>query len=218
MLSHMVWSILLEVLFNLSGTARLEMSATHSIPLSNFKLTPPTSLVSNNNIPLTVVVSTFILAGFGCSVAFTAHSMKLTTWVELEGLKGLSMAVNLLGAAADVLITAALLFFLHRSRTGFKKSDTMISTLAISTGLLTSICAVASLISILASGHTLIYVAFYFCLGRLYSNSVLATLNARQSIRGLGEHSDELSFSLQSTTKTASGARNISSTVRPLEL
>ena len=37
--------------------------------------------------------------------------------------------------------------------------------------------------------------------GLVYSNSVLATLNARQSIRGLGEDSDELSFSLQDTSK-----------------
>ncbi|PPQ79525.1 hypothetical protein CVT25_003407 [Psilocybe cyanescens] len=122
---------------------------------------------------------------------------------------GLSMAVNLLGAVTDVAIAAALFVFLHRSRTGFKKSDTMISKLiafTVSTGLLTSICAVASLVSILASGNTLIYVAFYFSLGRLYSNSVLATLNARQTIRKLGEDSDELSFSLQSLAK--SGQRN----------
>ncbi|KAG6900110.1 hypothetical protein C0993_002795 [Termitomyces sp. T159_Od127] len=33
--------------------------------------------------------------------------------------------------------------------------------------------------------------------GRLYSNSVLATLNARQSIRELGEDNDELSFSFR---------------------
>ncbi|KAF9057471.1 hypothetical protein BJ165DRAFT_35260 [Panaeolus papilionaceus] len=196
-LSRMVWSILLEVLFN----GLIGLLVQGFLALRVWRL-------SNNNVPLTAMVSGFIVAGF-------ARSMRLTTWVELEGLKGLSMAVNLLGAAADVLITAALLFFLHRSRTGFKKSDTMISTLitfTVSTGLLTSICAVASMISILASGHTLIYVAFYFCLGRLYSNSVLATLNARQSIRGLGEHSDELSFSLQSTSKSASGPRNISST------
>jgi len=36
----------------------------------------------------------------------------------------------------------------------------------------------------------------------VYSNSVLATLNARITIRGLGEDSDELSFSLQTATKS----------------
>lgn len=79
------------------------------------------------------------------------------------------------------------------------------------------------MVQILVSGNTLIYVAFYFTLGRrkyrgckanrkqfirssVYSNSVLATLNARQTIRRLGENSDELSFSLQSVSK--SGQRN----------
>jgi len=150
------------------------------------------------------MVTTLVLAGFGCSVAFTVRSMKLQTWDELKELKGLSMAVNLIGVVADVLIAAALFYFLRRSRTGFKKSDTMISRLimfTVSTGFLTSICAFASLVSILVWGQTLIYVAFYFSLGRLYSNSVLATLNARQSIRGLGEDSDDLSFSLQDISK-----------------
>ena len=91
------------------------------------------------------------------------------------------------------------------------------------TGLLTSICAVASLISVIiillllllsliefkqitAAGNTFIYIAFFFCLGRrkyllsayqipmiltertgytVYSNSLMAILNARQSIRNM---------------------------------
>lgn len=71
--------------------------------------------------------------------------------------------------------------------------------------------------------------AFYFCLGRrnsyilvsfsrvlkpdhtVYSNSVLATLNARKIIRQIGETSDELSFSIQAVSKSGQG--NIGSTV-----
>jgi hypothetical protein len=45
----------------------------------------------------------------------------------------------------------------------------------------------------------------------VYSNSVLATLNARQIIREIGETSDELSFSIQAVSKTGQG--NIGSTV-----
>ncbi|CAA7260282.1 unnamed protein product [Cyclocybe aegerita] len=201
-LEDMVWSILLEVLFN--GLISFIVQAF--LLLRVWRL-------SGNSIPLTVVIAALILAGFGCSTAFTAKSMKLQTWAELGQLKGLSIAVNIVGAVADILIAAALFFLLHSSRTGFKKSDTMISKLiafTVSTGLLTSICAVASLISILASPNTLIYVAFYFCLGRLYSNSVLATLNARQIIRRMGEDSDELSFSLPAISK--SGQANINAT------
>lgn len=48
----------------------------------------------------------------------------------------------------------------------------------------------------------------------VYCNSCLATLNARKSIRGLGEEdTDELSFSLQSFDK--SGSKPMTSSVRP---
>lgn len=107
--------------------------------------------------------------------------------------------------------------------------------------MITSVCAIASLISvsfqasslisvsltlspilsqILAFGDSLIYVAFYFCLGRrkcptslkvseitngkaVYSNSVLVTLNARKMIRRVGDDSD---FSFQ--TLSGTGRRN----------
>ncbi|SJK99602.1 uncharacterized protein ARMOST_02910 [Armillaria ostoyae] len=50
--------------------------------------------------------------------------------------------------------------------------------------------AIASLISILIWGKTLIYVAFYFSLVRFYSNSPLATHNARKRIKGLSKAGD----------------------------
>ncbi|KAJ3805592.1 hypothetical protein F5876DRAFT_91447 [Lentinula aff. lateritia] len=144
--------------------------------------------MSNQNKPLTLLI-----VSEQCEVTI----LKLVTWKDLTNLKSLSMTVNVLGAVSDVIIAAGLFYFLHRSRTGFKKSDTMISKLimfTVSTGLLTSVCAVASLLSILIWGKTLIYVAFYF----MYSNSLLATLNARKGIRGLNvEEGDNVSVSLQ---------------------
>ncbi|KAF9554442.1 hypothetical protein CPC08DRAFT_712905 [Agrocybe pediades] len=102
----------------------------------------------------------------------------------------LSILVNALAAAGDVLIAASLCALLHFSRTGFQRSDTMINKLimfSVNTGVLTSLCAVASLISITVAGNTFLYIAFFFCIGRLYTNSLLATLNARKSIRGAGD-------------------------------
>ncbi|KAJ4492825.1 hypothetical protein C8J55DRAFT_215872 [Lentinula edodes] len=188
--ANLVWSILLEVLFN----------GLIGFLVQSF-LTMRVWKMSNQNKPLTLLIVMFVLGELGCSVAFTISSLKLVTWKDLTSLKSLSMTVNVLGAVSDVIIAAGLFYFLHRSRTGFKKSDTMISKLimfTVSTGLLTSVCAVASLLSILIWGKTLIYVAFYFSLGRLYSNSLLATLNARKGIRGLNvEEGDNVSVSLQ---------------------
>ncbi|KAJ6567210.1 hypothetical protein DFH09DRAFT_454632 [Mycena vulgaris] len=143
-LANLVWSILLEVLFN--GLIGLIVQSF---------LTMRVWRLSNRNIALTAVTASLVLAEFGCSVAFTIQSLKLSTWAELGELKGLSMSVNVLGAVADFVIAVILVFYLRRSRTGFKKSDTMITKLimfSVSTGLLTSVCAVASLISILLWG------------------------------------------------------------------
>lgn len=122
------------------------------------------------------------------------------------------MLVNALGAVVDVLIAASLCTLLQRSRTGFKKSDSMISKLmlfTVNTGLLTSIFAVLSLATFLAYPNTLIYVTFFFCLGRLYSNSLLASLNCRRIIRGTDDL-DGLSLSLAPATQKGTHVFNVS--------
>ncbi|KAJ3906025.1 hypothetical protein F5879DRAFT_683440 [Lentinula edodes] len=116
--AKLVWSILLEVLFN----------GLIGFLVQSF-LTMRVWKMSNQNKPLTLLIVLFVLGELGCSVAFTISSLKLVTWKDLTNLKSLSMTVNVLGAVSDVIIAAGLFYFLHRSRTGFKKSDTMISKL-----------------------------------------------------------------------------------------
>jgi len=57
---------------------------------------------------------------------------------------------------------------------------------------------VASLISLVLSPDSLIYAAFYFCIGRFYINSFLATLNARESIKGSVDDTTYMMMSLPS--------------------
>jgi hypothetical protein len=78
-------------------------------------------------------------------------SVKLTSIVEISEIKLLSISVNVLAASGDVLITVILCTLFQQARTGFRASDTMINKLimfSISTGLLTSICAVMCLICV----------------------------------------------------------------------
>ncbi|KAG6889776.1 hypothetical protein C0995_014706 [Termitomyces sp. Mi166 len=196
-LVNLVWSMLVEVLFN--GLTALLVQGF---------LTLRVWRLSNRNIWLTSIVVLLVSAEFGCVVAFGTLSLQFKTFVELQQLKYLSISVNALAAAGDVLIALILCTLLHRSRTGFHRSDTMINKLilfAVNTGFLTSLCAVASLISIVVAGKTFLYIAFYFCIGRLYSNSLLATLNARKMIRGSadGIHStsENISLSLRELPK-----------------
>ncbi|KAF5392313.1 hypothetical protein D9757_001612 [Collybiopsis confluens] len=148
----------------------------------------------------------------------SSASKLLQTWLPTSRYR-CSLPIPALGnkklasAAGDVLIAGTLTFLLQTSKTGFSRSDTMLNKLtlfAVNTGALTSLCAVASLISvspssrnllyklvkvldrptlkILAAPNTFIYISFFFCMGRLYTNSLLATLNARKMIRSAGEN------------------------------
>ncbi|KAF7356994.1 hypothetical protein MVEN_01036000 [Mycena venus] len=218
-LGQIVWSLLVEVLFN-GLTALLVQSF----------LTVRIWRLSNGNLWLTGIALLLVLGEFGCVLAYVAISLRLHTFAELAELKALSITVNALAAAGDFFIAAALTFLLHRSRTGFHRSDTMIRKLtifAINTGAVTTFCAIGSLVSICVAGNTYIYILFFFCIGRkspfltifafllilpalpgLYCNSLLATLNARKSIRGAadGVHttSENVSLSLREFPKNTS--------------
>ncbi|KAJ3751481.1 hypothetical protein DFH05DRAFT_1519692 [Lentinula detonsa] len=103
--------------------------------------------------------------------------------------QGLSITVNVLAAVGDTYIAGLLTLLLHTSRTGLRRSDSIINKLiicSINTGALTSLCAIASMLSILLAPETFIYISFFFCMGRLYANSLLATLNVRSLIRKEG--------------------------------
>ncbi|KAH6880981.1 hypothetical protein BKA70DRAFT_171516 [Coprinopsis sp. MPI-PUGE-AT-0042] len=200
-LNNLVWSLLVEVLFNGFTAVLVQSFLTHRV-----------YLLSNRNYFLTGVLVLLVAAEFVCVIVFTAISLQLETFTNLANLETLSVTVNALAAAGDVLIAASLCTILHKSRTGFRKSDTMINKLiifSVNTGFLTSLCAVASLISITVAGHSFLYIAFFFCIGRLYTNSLLATLNARKKIRGsengINSTTDQFTLSARDTHKVGNG-------------
>uniref|UniRef100_A0A0W0FSB5 DUF6534 domain-containing protein n=1 Tax=Moniliophthora roreri TaxID=221103 RepID=A0A0W0FSB5_MONRR len=143
--------------------------------------------VSKKNYYLAGLILIIVFANAACGTAWVIISLQMKTFTDLLTINSLTISINALSAAADVLIAASLCITLYRAKTGFKRSDTMISKLinfSANTGLATSMCAMASLISLVASPKTLIYALFYFCIGRLYTNSLLVALNARKAIRG----------------------------------
>ncbi|KAI8980122.1 hypothetical protein BD414DRAFT_579724 [Trametes punicea] len=63
----------------------------------------------------------------------------------------------------------------------------------LNTGLLTTVCAIIALAMLVSFPGTSLYVIFYFMGGRLYSISLLGTLNARADLRRQMEASGHLS-------------------------
>ncbi|KAJ3574445.1 hypothetical protein NP233_g1761 [Leucocoprinus birnbaumii] len=90
------------------------------------------------------------------------------------------------GVAADILVAVSLCVALSKTRSGFKKADNLIHTLmayAINTSLLTTLCSAGCFITYAVWPDRLIFLGIYFCLNKLYFNSLMAALNARQTLR-----------------------------------
>ncbi|KAH9053093.1 hypothetical protein EDB87DRAFT_1653918 [Lactarius vividus] len=88
----------------------------------------------------------------------------------------------------DVFTAASLSYFLHKMRTGFKRSDTLINRLiiySVNTGALTSVFSAAVLASYNLMPSNLIYIALYFILTKL------PRLNTRRFIHGRGTDREE---------------------------
>ncbi|KIJ57039.1 hypothetical protein M422DRAFT_238615 [Sphaerobolus stellatus SS14] len=105
------------------------------------------------------------------------ESAKLSTF----GLFSIWLACSV---ACDVLIAVFMIYFLCKRKSGvvLRSSDFLITRLinySFQTGAFTAICALLSLILFLRLPTTDLMDAPFFVLGRLYSNAVLANLNAR---------------------------------------
>lgn len=98
-------------------------------------------------------------------------------------------------AALDTWLTCTLLYYMMKSRTGFESMDhvlTKLSLYTIQSGLITTVTIVVSLVFWTQLNKNLVHLALYFTINKLYANSCLAALNARNSIRDRFLRSDEI--------------------------
>jgi len=144
-----------------------------------------------------IVILSLLQLGFSTEICMVNLFQESLNPIDSKGDKfrietGLSSDI-----ACDLVITVAMVYYLQKSRTGFKSTNMMINmliTYMIRTCLLTTLCTLSSLITFLVFPDALIYAAFYFIACRLYANSLLSTLNARESILNLNQGSDMISL------------------------
>ncbi|KAF8167294.1 hypothetical protein B0H34DRAFT_9929 [Crassisporium funariophilum] len=136
--------------------------------------------------------------GLLCATAAVARAV-MSIYVGIQGIFSPSMAAHratyqglvttllVMGATIDVIIAVSMMSFLIRRR---GKALTRVTRLidhligwTVRTGLITSIAAVTVLVLFLIQTQTLVYLALYTCVAKLYSNSLLSALNARGSLR-----------------------------------
>ncbi|EMD31072.1 hypothetical protein CERSUDRAFT_109630 [Gelatoporia subvermispora B] len=87
---------------------------------------------------------------------------------------------------ADLWLTGSLVIILHKRRTRFRHTDSMLRMLTmycVNCAAITSTCEVVLLITTSTMPNNLIYYPFLMCIPKLFLNSLLAFINARQDLR-----------------------------------
>ncbi|CAL1702656.1 unnamed protein product [Somion occarium] len=138
---------------------------------------------------LTIGTSILLLVRIGVHIAVSIETYLFPTWQSFHEKRGLNALVQTtlgLGAAVDAVLAASMVYYLRREKstyTGAKGIITWMMMYAVHSGLILMAVSLAVVITFVCLKHSLLFTGFIAIVGKLYANSLLGTLNARQVFR-----------------------------------
>ncbi|KAM5536923.1 hypothetical protein V8D89_009470 [Ganoderma adspersum] len=176
--------------------------------------------LSKGNVPLVSTIVILSFASFGVGIVVCVRNYTELYFLSLAAPEMLWLVgfTSGLSALCDVAITIGLLYNLNSKRTGFKRTDSIINRLilyAVNRGVLTAICQAGLTIAFVAFPGHLFHFPFDIMSGKLYCNTLLATLNAQKTMRMEDDNVIEVdSYILKPDCMHTSTAANGSSSLR----
>ncbi|KAJ7277946.1 hypothetical protein C8J57DRAFT_1579673 [Mycena rebaudengoi] len=145
-------------------------------------------VLSNGNWFLSAILIMLSFTYYALGIAAEVKAFQVEKVSLFYTFRDITIAGLASSATVDLVLAMSLCFYLIRSRTGVSTTDTIVKNLvlyAMTTGLLTSIIVLIDMASIqfLTMPGNLVHLAFNIVAGKLYSNSLLASLNFREALR-----------------------------------
>ncbi|ESK88795.1 hypothetical protein Moror_17129 [Moniliophthora roreri MCA 2997] len=139
---------------------------------------------------LTTATGLIVLAHFVFGIATVVYFYLLKDFSRLKEADHVAVVpFGVTAVVSDIVVAAALVMLLDRSRTEFEETNSLINkliVLAINRCVLTSVVAIIEVILFLTIRNSLYAFAIDFIIGKLYANSLLAHLNSRRSLSKRG--------------------------------
>ncbi|KAI0640456.1 hypothetical protein C8Q79DRAFT_1015241 [Trametes meyenii] len=135
--------------------------------------------------PIVVIACLMSAVELAFYVATTAEIFKSGTISGFKRIAWLLSTGATLALSMDLLLTAVLIYLLHCSRTGMKRTDSAIDTIilyAVSTGLLTGVLHVLATLFGYILPSDFFHATFDIPATKMYANSLLTALNSRQHL------------------------------------
>jgi hypothetical protein len=144
-------------------------------------------MLSKRNYYLTIPIVVLAVLRLVSACVTTSFMLHLGTFTSFRASVSFIFTTGLaLSTTVDVIITACLFTLLQSSRTGAATLDAVIDALiryTFETSTLTCAGTIASMLLWAIIPTNLIFMGLHFVIGKLYANSLLVTLNTRESIR-----------------------------------
>ncbi|EIM80112.1 uncharacterized protein STEHIDRAFT_126107 [Stereum hirsutum FP-91666 SS1] len=132
------------------------------------------------------VISTVSLVSAICGIVATALALQVGKVSNNTNLLPFADTWLAAATACDIGVTTMLLIFLTKSRTGFKKTNNLIEHLikvSLESAVPVTIFTVCDLAILTTMPTSNVHMLFALGMGRVYTNTVLTTLNARLKYR-----------------------------------
>ncbi|KAK0458975.1 uncharacterized protein EV420DRAFT_343673 [Desarmillaria tabescens] len=139
--------------------------------------------VLTKNKLLAIIIAALSIIQMLASLGTMIGGLIVKDFVKLEQIKQISLIWLFGSVITDVIITVSLVRILSKKKTGFASTDHLISKIirsTVQTGLLTTTFALGVVIAYLVSDSTM-HLAFGLPLSKLYTNTLLSSLNARSA-------------------------------------
>ncbi|KEP53117.1 putative transmembrane protein [Rhizoctonia solani 123E] len=135
------------------------------------------------------MIGVTILVQFAAGLGGTIGGFIVKDFGRYQELTAVVITWLVSSVVTDTVITSILTWYLYTHRTGYSRTDDIISRLArntIQTGLMVTVWAALNLILfvVMSPLNNTVYLIFQLPLCKLYTVSLLSTLNSRREIRG----------------------------------
>ncbi|KAJ7635714.1 hypothetical protein DFH06DRAFT_1302938 [Mycena polygramma] len=129
------------------------------------------------------LVAGVVLGGFAIGIVLAYETYTIASWSQIGDIGWAVSSSFAASSFIDIVISVAMCHYLRKSKGRESRLNSRISTLmqwTLSSGIFTSACSVSALFSFITMPNNLVFLALSYLLTRLYVNSFMAMMNARQ--------------------------------------
>ncbi|KLO12057.1 hypothetical protein SCHPADRAFT_441390 [Schizopora paradoxa] len=180
-LAQVPWSLLALVLVTCSSVAIVRLLFVRRI-----------WYLSNRNRVVTGIPIILSMGSFVVAVCAGIRVLSLPTFLLIDDAPWVVYATTGSDVVADISIAGTLWFYLSRMPTGYQRTSNLLQSLShyiIGTGAVTVLWDVLEIVTFATLHKTLIFTIFFLSLSNLYTNALLALLNARPMMNRKLDHS-----------------------------